>query len=319
MFDSMYKYKIEGEDCALLYRLISPDSTIKNPYITIKGFGFLKPERIKPVTITIPEKINGYDVKSISPAAFYKNQCAKGIIIPNSVKYIGENAFSGSSVQSVRLGNGIKQISDRLFENCKYLVDIVLPEGIEKIGIGAFHNCINLKSIKLPDSLLEMRSSVFDACLSLESIHIGANLYKIGIHNTEDFAFGCVNLTNITVSPFNKHFYIDKNILYNADNQVLIKAFGKTKINTVIISSQIRGLAFGSFSNANIDTLIIKSKDLDGIEMSQIKKIKNIRCIPNSNVEKYFMSLGIDINPIGSNELNKFINNLVESNPDINK
>ena len=44
----------------------------------------------------------------------------------------------------------VKSIPNNLFNNCKYLKSIVLPQSIQTIGEYAFYRCTGLKQIKLP-------------------------------------------------------------------------------------------------------------------------------------------------------------------------
>ena len=69
--------------------------------------------------------------------------------IPETVRSIGEGAFSDSGITRLEL-----------------------PSGIKSIGNGAFGDCKNLSTITIPDSLEVIEGSFFAGCSSLEEIRV---------------------------------------------------------------------------------------------------------------------------------------------------
>ena len=70
------------------------------------------------------------------------------IVIPNSARSIGSNAFAGcSDLADVTLGENILYLYDYAFYNCKNLTSIVIPEKVYSISSTAFKDCKNLVSI----------------------------------------------------------------------------------------------------------------------------------------------------------------------------
>lgn len=64
------------------------------------------------------------------------------IILPNSIKEIGESAFEGcENLQEISLPEGITEIPARAFKNCKYLRMLHLHDKIEQMGDEAFEGC----------------------------------------------------------------------------------------------------------------------------------------------------------------------------------
>ena len=125
-----------------------------------------------PSRIIIPESYNGIDIVSINASFFgdhyltggttYSKRaniidvqipntikliqsCAfKGfsnwrrIVIPDSVEFIDDSAFSSSKTCKLKLGNGIKHIGNSAFGLPGCLNEVVLPESLEYIGDYAF-------------------------------------------------------------------------------------------------------------------------------------------------------------------------------------
>ncbi len=127
------------------------------------------------------------------------------MIIPDSVKYIGERAFdSNMTLYKVQLPEGLEAIEEGTFVSCTALEEIVIPEGVERIGDSAFENCTNLKEITVPKTVTAMGELIFNGCTSLEKAHIYANV--TGLSN---FTFaGCKKLREIEIS--NSIVYFDE-------------------------------------------------------------------------------------------------------------
>ena len=80
--------------------------------------------------IEIPDEINGYPVTAI-----------------------GNTAFMGNRVSSIKI-----------------------PASVTKIGMGAFNNCANLAEVTIPDSVMEIGNNAFMNCTSLQNIILSGNM-----------------------------------------------------------------------------------------------------------------------------------------------
>lgn len=143
-----------------------------------------------------------YTVIAIGDQAFVGERSASGefipcpitsVVIPNSVKTIGEYAFADClNLTSVTLSAGLEEIGDFAFVTCAF-TSINLPNTLEKIGCGAFRNSL-LKSINLPSSLTEIGYNAFYGS-ALESVVIPGSVKTI-----PDGAFSeCSRLKSITI------------------------------------------------------------------------------------------------------------------------
>ncbi|MBQ7924416.1 MAG: leucine-rich repeat domain-containing protein [Clostridia bacterium] len=124
----------------------------------------------------------------------------KELVIPlqykgKAVKEIADNAFSGSDLTSVVIGDNITRIGTRAFYNCDSLSSIVIGKGVNEIPDRAFYGCDNLISIEIPDSVTSIGKFAFAFCDKLEMVFMWD-----GIQIINDFAFKyCGKLTQINI------------------------------------------------------------------------------------------------------------------------
>jgi len=138
-------YKLEG---STLKRCYIRDLKIDVPYgvekIDSDAFS-----RLPASAITIPES-----VKSIGNEAFSKCENLVSMVIPNGVTIIPEQAFyCCEKLQAVTIPTGVTSIENRAFFGCVSLSSIKIPEGCTSIKNNAFAKCTNIISLKIPDSV----------------------------------------------------------------------------------------------------------------------------------------------------------------------
>ena len=179
-----------------------------------------------------------------------------GIAFGDDKNYGYENG-DGAHASTINLPNSIKYINDDAFSYCKYLTKINIPDGIETLN--CFDYCESLASINIPDSVktlggfydtaltsitipsnvTEISQSAFAYCASLKEIQIPSSVAKI------DFAafYNCEALTDVYYSGTKEQWdKINIDTRYNS-NAPLLNAtihFAKEITNKpVITSSQV--------------------------------------------------------------------------------
>lgn len=172
--------KFAFENCKSLTEVtISVESTIENS--SFKGCSNLEKVEIK--------GISGR-VNSIGGNAFYECTSLKEVILPNSIKTIGQNAFRYCEKLTKIKPYG--EIGANAFDGCKSLETVDLSS-VTKIEQYAFANC-GITTLNIPAIVTEMGTYVFQNCESLTEVKMQfSKLVKIS-----DFTFaGCTNLTSI--------------------------------------------------------------------------------------------------------------------------
>ena len=106
------------------------------------------------------------------------------VTLPSTLTAIGESAFCGSGIRSVKLPNGVKTVEANTFYGCLFLQSVDLSSKLTEIGTDAFSGCERLYSVVLPCSLKTVKQRAFFDC-GLEDITVPAAVTEIG-----RYAFG---------------------------------------------------------------------------------------------------------------------------------
>lgn len=205
-------------------------------------------------SVNIPGSINvnGQTLKVIEIDDDFAEDCDKinRITIPNSVLKIGNKFAYNSSITSINMGSGVKDI-----------------------GIDFCRDCVNLNTISIPDSVLTIDDN-FARASSITSITVGKNVQKIG----SCFCNRCKNLSSVTYSgtalmEFGGSYFDNSKFMmqYNSNKAVtfgdwLLKYAGNDssiKIADLKGDQTITKLGIGVFQNKKN----IKSVDLTGIKV----------------------------------------------------
>ena len=119
---------------------------------------------------------------------------AREIEIPEGVIAIGDRAFEGLHITSVKLPESLERIGNSAFRKCPDLREIEIPESVKEIGDGAFEGCRKLIKVILPNELSRIPGKLFAGCRSLKEIAFPQNLKKLDISAMEDSGIAEITL-----------------------------------------------------------------------------------------------------------------------------
>lgn len=147
------------------------------------------------VQIVIPETYEGQPVVGIANGAFANNEAIVQVVIPASVKRIGNSAFERClNLADVTFAEGLEVIGEKAFMYCISLDTVIIPDSVTTVSTGAFMACYNLTEATLGAGLKKLSNDVFFECYSLEVVDIMSKIEEIG-----GWAFfDCDLLTTIT-------------------------------------------------------------------------------------------------------------------------
>lgn len=200
------------------------------------------------VSVTLPEGI-----ESIMDEVFYNNGTIEEVVLPASVKYIGESAFSNCLRLNkvVFADDGLVEIAADAFKYCTALKAIELPSTLESIGNRAFAGS-GLEEITIGDSVVSIGAEAFNQAANLERVAIGSGVSFIG-----EAAFAdCINLYKVewawTVDTVSTDEDDDLNVfdvyIANMEEELDIVA----EENSAAFGEYVKGLFSGSARSIRI-------------------------------------------------------------------
>ena len=135
------------------------------------------------------------------------------IELPDALKYIGDNAFEGSFITSIKMMN-LETIGNYAFKNCPRLNKIEMVQGVKYIGTEAFYGLTLIREVIFPGEIEYVGPGAFANCALLGKIDFSTATLEVVI---DDYAFyndGALSEVNFTTTG-------------SKDNSVYITTIGK--------------------------------------------------------------------------------------------
>lgn len=151
----------------------------ENPYLIL--FKAADPSITK---CTVYEK-----TKIICASAFNGCQSLTAIVIPDSVVFIGNQAFAGTGLVSVSIPASVSKIDFGAFYECIHLTAVEIPSGITEIGVATFSYCTALSQITIPQGVQTIADRAFSNCIRLASVNLPKSVTSVGQSAFADCAF----------------------------------------------------------------------------------------------------------------------------------
>ncbi|MBR3884044.1 MAG: leucine-rich repeat protein [Bacteroidaceae bacterium] len=133
-----------------------------------------------------------HDIVRIERCAFEYILLSEEIVLPPSIKSIGEYAFYCANIERMIIPEGVTNIEQYTFQWCEKLQHVQLPKTLKEIGHAAFSHC-SFNDFVIPDSVHTIQDYAFDCNNNLQTITIGSGVRSIGYAAFEN----CNNLKKV--------------------------------------------------------------------------------------------------------------------------
>ena len=268
--------------------------TIAGSVETIDDEAFLWCDNLRRVVFT-----QGSMLKTINPYAFQFTTSLKRITLPNTLRTIGDRAFSKSGLVEIIIPEGVTTLGDGVFEGCESLVTVTIPSTLTELGTQVFRNCTNLKTIEvhpnnpafcsvdgvlytkdmktlvacpaqywlpqIPDSVVEIAAYAFDHSQIYREIVVPAHVEKIGVGAFSDAAItSCVfeegsHITEIPDYMFMSCVYLSQVNIPKTVEVIGKSAFAITNLREINIPESVHTIKDTAFNGTAVKKLNVPS------------------------------------------------------------
>ncbi|MDR2599417.1 MAG: leucine-rich repeat domain-containing protein [Oscillospiraceae bacterium] len=213
------------------------------------------------IRVRIPELIEGVPVISIGERAFADTGIME-VIIPESVTYIGDRAFSQiEALATIVIPNGVLYIGNSAFAGNIALTNVVLPIGITNMGDNVFNNT-GITTLDIPGTLEKISNNAFYGMSNLVSISIEEGVQSIGRQAFVGTKIASIQIPDSVAIIMDDAFHgIESLLSVDLGNGVIEIGNGVfsecINLTNIIIPESVAHIGAGVFLNTMISSLDI--------------------------------------------------------------
>ena len=273
------------EDVTMYAAWANEDDTQAYSYIvkedgTAEITGYLGKRRY----LTMPEKIDGYEITSIGTRAFAGNTRLRRIELPDTLIEIKEAAFEECTrLLSIEIPENVRRIEKRAFFACARLgtAGIYSNGALTEIGDYAFAECGSLQRIDLPAQLETVNATAFLKNMSLITITVADG-------NSNFTSDGEGLYGTIENKPTLIYYATGRSGGYQMDDVASIGelAFAYSRLSTVELSENLEKLQKNAFSYSRFVRIAFPDK-LQGVSEETFVQCDSLRRVElGKNIEE---------------------------------
>ena len=221
-------------------------------------------------TVNVPAEIEGKPVVAMAIGAFAKNEAIKTVVLPDSIKTIGQSAFAGcANLERINVEN-VTSFGPYAFFECAALKNVEFNDTIETLPVYLFSECSSLESVKLPKALKALSNHLFDACENLKSVDIPSEVTLIdrsafenagietivipdSVKEIGDYAFENAPLTSVS---FGK----------NVEKFGSLVFWGCNKLTNIVIPDKVTKIPYGTFFKCTALSTVTIGRNVTAID-----------------------------------------------------
>ena len=212
--------------------------------------------------LNVPAEIDGHRIVKIYPSCFSISQASE-IILPDGVEELREMAFYNcKELKKITLPASVKLIGDRAFDGCGALETVEFL-GAETIGNRIFCDCSALRNFKAAGTLKEWNDNEpFIFCTALENIDIGSG----------------------------SSFITENGIMYNSDKSVLMAYPANKTDKSFTAPESVTEIAQSAFANCHY----LESVKLPNVKVINAYAFENCESLSSFEVSDKLEKLDSD-------------------------
>ena len=218
----------------------------------------------------------------------------KSLTLPDSLRRIGSNNFTGNALEEINLPPALEYIGEHAFEASTGITELVIPDSVQeigdyafnaahsvtsltlpnhnlKLGRGTFQGFTALETVQLPDTLTEIPDNLFSACPEMLEIQIPSSCTRIGMN-----AFHMTGLCEIDIPGSVREIGADafsdcisiRSITLHEGTEILGDGcFADCCAAEIHVPESVKYIGKDCFSDTNVETLTLPThKDLQVAE-----------------------------------------------------
>ncbi len=212
------------------------------------------------------------------------------LVIPESVESINSYQFSGFGIKKLVIPSTVTYIGEAAFSKCVNLTDVSILTNIDSIPTQMFANCSSLENIELPSSVKAIGDSAF-AYSKLKTIDLS------NIEELSSMAFeGCSSLLKVTIPEaiteipyrlFYNCYSLQKIVIEGEVTLINEYAFGNCYIlNSINIPNTVSSIGSGAFRNCELlKTISLKDTGVTEISSYLFAGCRSLTTIEFGDIE----------------------------------
>lgn len=197
------------------------------------------------------------------------------VTLEKGITIIGDSAFGSTNIYELNIPDSVKTIGEGAFSGCSKLQKVTMGDSVTKIGAHAFAVCEELTSIRLSDNITEIPESMLYICPKITKVALPAKTKSIG-----KAAFcHCENLTEITMP--------------SGVTEIGPTAFASTRIRSVVIPDGVKVIAEGAFDFCKELERVTFPAGITDIKAAAFEGCKKIKHVYYSGTPKKWAAVKI--------------------------
>ncbi len=241
-------------------------------------------------------------VELVGDGAFWGCASLTSVTFGTNVKTIGERAFAGTALTSVRIADGVIDVCSEAFAYCEKLCDVIVGHSVDSFGDGVFKDCRELKNFAFSSgvsALSRMGADMFINCYSLKDLTVPDNVTVLGDGFAQDSGIETVYLgKNITAVPMNAfsgcHFLTSVNYVGKVTHIGNSAFYNCTALDRAPLKDTVTYIAPSAFEGCILLSVVNLPGSIQEIGSHAFNNCSNLKLVTYSEGEDALNGVFID-------------------------